>query len=224
MFAPGGRGGAQRHTDQVVDMLCDHGWRVRMVVRQTYATRFRVRRRPSLFCLEVPGFGGGRPGVALYLLGMLVTAPWARRAFVVLGVRLPWPATAAALAGWVFRLAFIVFSTGSGELSDVEDLRLRRSSALRIRLTRRAAWLVTQTDAGAREAAGLVAPHTITVVPNPVTRAWAPLPGDEEMRRTALAQIDARLDDFSPLRVGGLIEGLIASARRPTRQGGFRVR
>jgi glycosyltransferase involved in cell wall biosynthesis len=178
VFAPGGRGGAQRHTDLLVETLCAKGWRVRMVVRQTYASRFRVRRRTGLLCFEVPGFGGGRLGVALYLLvGVLVAIPWARRARAAFGVQLAWPATAAALAGWLCRVPFIAFSTGSGELSDVCDLRLGRSSPIRVRLIEKAAWLVAQTQAGAREAAGFLPSSAITVVPNPVKRSWAPLHG-----------------------------------------------
>jgi glycosyltransferase involved in cell wall biosynthesis len=147
-----------------------------MIVRHRPGSRCTVRRMPGLLRIQLPGFGGGRVGIALYLLvALLLGAPWRRRADAILAVQLPWPAAVAGLAGRLYRVPFMVFSTLTGELSDVDDLQVGRFSALRRALLGGAAWLVVQTPAGAQDAAGLLPRVAITVVPNPVRRSWAPL-------------------------------------------------
>jgi len=178
VFAPGGRGGAQRRADLISETLADRGWQVYMVVRESEASRFEMRRGPNLVCLSVPGFGSGRSAVALYLLvSVLVGVRWARPARCALAIQLPWPAAAAALVGRLYGIPFMLFSTLSGELSDVDDIRIGRSSAVRLRLLRRAAWLVAQTDAGAQEAARALPTVPTAVVPNPVNGFWTELLG-----------------------------------------------
>lgn len=178
MFSPGHGelGGAARRSSLIAAQLAASGWKVTVLTRAGTFSRFRMVREPNLWVLEVPGFNRPRLGAALYLalaipFGFLAGI----RARGIIAIQLMSTATAAGLCALLLRCPLIAMSTTSGKLGEVAYISGTRTVGTRVRLLRRASWIVAQTDTVALELRALTGSERVVVVPNPV-RATTPAP------------------------------------------------
>jgi len=159
-------GGCGRHSSLLAAGLAERGWDVRVISRAAASHRPRLRRRPGLTVIEVPG--GHRLGAVLYLvcatgLGML----WGRRA-VFMAFQLGSPVLAAGLCARLWSRPSVALSTSNGEQGEVLQVLRSPWRGLHRRMLREATRLVGQTDAARGELETLTEPQRVVVIPNPV--------------------------------------------------------
>lgn len=183
------QGGAGRVSYLLTSALAENGWDVRVITRASRAWRFRLRGFGRLKVLEIPGFGLARGSTVLFLaFGLLTAIPWGLRAHVLFARQLVAPSVLAALSSAVLRKPYVAAATTSGAFSEAAYLRepgarrrgpwpalaYRVDRWLRLRLLRRSAFVVAQTEAGAEELAEVLPRERIVVIPNPVELVQAP--------------------------------------------------
>lgn len=169
-------GGAARRSRALASGLAQRGWRVTVITRAATFRMPAVTWNQNPRVIEVPGFGLHRLGAALYLVVATVGGIiWSRQGTVI-AIQLGAQAFAASLVGWITRRPFLAFTTISGRLSDVTELRSRRGFRLRRRLLSRAAFLVGQTKEAAKELREIDPRTRVRVIPTPApTYPEAPL-------------------------------------------------
>ena len=163
LFTPGHGepGGAAKRSRLIARQLALNGWDVRVVTRAGTLSAPRVHRADGLTVVEVPGFNRRRLGAALFMVTSVGLGLWwglRCRAFVA--IQLMSTSTAAGLCGLVLRKPFLAMSTTSGALSESAYIRSTRLADVRVRLLRRAACLVAQTEEVARELTGVNRPQS----------------------------------------------------------------
>lgn len=171
MFTPGHSevGGAARRSRLVASAFAERGWRVRVVTRAGTLNRLRLIRRPNLLVVEVPGFGARRAGAVLYVaVALLLGVMWGVRARAFLAIQLVSPTSVASLCSLILRRPFICMATATGSLGELHYARQTRLATLRLKLLRRANFVIAQNPAQAIDLGSVFRPESVRTLPNPV--------------------------------------------------------
>lgn len=170
-FGPGFQevGGAQKRAWLLTSGLAQIGWEVRAINRAGTRRSFVRTSAEGLHALDVPGFGTYGLGALLYLtVGGLLGMTWAIKSTALVAMQVGTQSLLAAFVGALLRKPFVVLSTSSGRLSELELLKGQRLGRVRRWAMGRAALVVVQTEAAAEELTGIVDQERIRVLPNPV--------------------------------------------------------
>ena len=195
-FGPGFKevGGAQKRARILTRGLADRGWDVKAVNRAGTLNRFGFTSGERLRAIDVPGFAARWFGAFLYLvIGLFLGLVWGARESVLVAMQVGSQTLVAALCGAALRKPFVVLTTSSGMLSELDILRHGRLSGLRRWAIRRAAFVVVQTEEAARELDGVVDPPRTRVMRNPV-ESDGPLPLNGEARVLFMGRLSEEKD------------------------------
>ena len=195
-FGPGFKevGGAQKRARILTRGLADRGWDVKVVNRTGTRNRFGFTSGERLRGIDVPGFSARWFGAFLYLvIGLFLGVIWGARGSVLVAMQVGSQTLVAALCGAASRKPFVVLTTSSGMLSEVDILRQGRVSGLRRWAIRRAALVVVQTEEAVLELNGVVDPRRTRVMPNPV-ESDGPLPLNGEARVLFMGRLSTEKD------------------------------
>jgi glycosyltransferase involved in cell wall biosynthesis len=117
----------------------------------------------------MPGFGSRRLGAVLfYVVALPLGLVWGARAKAFVSVQLMSTTTCAAVCSLVLRRPFVALATTSNELGELRYLRGTRLGPVRVRLLRRAAFLLAQTPEVASDLRAVAAEERVGLLPNPV--------------------------------------------------------
>jgi glycosyltransferase involved in cell wall biosynthesis len=168
-FSPGQSeaGGCATHARLLSEGLAERGWQVFAICRSATSRCPRLVRKPNLTVLEIPGFGV-RAAVAIYIaLGTVLGVALGRRAWF-LAMQLGSQTLVGGICANLHRRPFVVLSTISGEISEVDEALGSRARFMHRRNLRRAAYLVGQTSEAAQELKTFAPPERVVVVHNPL--------------------------------------------------------
>lgn len=171
LFTPGlgEAGGAARRSRLFAEGLAEQGHEVVVISRSGSGHRVARRRAEGIWSIEVPGFGRRRLGAVLYaMLALPLGLVLGRSARGMVAIQLTAPGTIASICALVWRTPFIVFTSTTGELSEVDAVLGSRTAPIRRRLLGRARHLVGQSVDSSKELERLVSPDRVAVLPTPV--------------------------------------------------------
>ena len=195
-FGPGFKevGGAQKRARILTRGLARRGWDVKAVNRAGTRNRFGLVSGERLRAIDVPGFAARWIGAFLYLvIGLFLGLVWGARASVLVAMQVGSQTLVTALCGVALRKPFVVLTTSSGMLSELDILRHGRLSGLRRWAIRRAAFVVVQTEEAARELDGVVDSGRTRIMRNPV-ESDGPLPLNGEARVLFMGRLSEEKD------------------------------
>ena len=192
-------GGAQRRSRLLAEGLRDRDWDVRVVTRAGSLSRPRMRKSPGLAVLEVPGFGRRRLGAALfYAVALPLTLVWGARARAFVSLQLMSTTTVAGTASLMLRRPYLAMATTSNDLGELAYLRRTLLGPIRLRLLRRAAALIAQTEEVAADLRQVVN-GSVSVLPNPVELPAEVPPLNGEPRLLYTGRLSSEKDLFTLL-------------------------
>src|ERR1035438_9823349 len=168
-FSPGQSeaGGCATHARLLSEGLAERGWQVLAICRSATSKRPTLVRKANLTVLEIPGFGV-RAAVAIYIaVGTVLGIALGRRAWF-LAMQLGSQTLVGGICANLHRRPFVVLSTISGEMSEVDEALRSRARFMHRRNLRRADYLVGQTSEAAQELTSFVPPERIAIVHNPM--------------------------------------------------------